>query len=228
MNAPANDVKGIVRQFWARRAAEFDREPDHVLHTVSQHKSWLELLGRFCEPAPAKILDLGCGTGFLALLYAEMGHDVTGIDLAPEMIDIAMRKAQLAGVKVRFRVGDAERIADPDQSCDQVVARHLLWTLPDLSRAVTEWLRVLRPNGRLVLVEGHWGIGDLSGEYGPIHTHFPFFGGALGEKVAAFLRTCGVADVRVEPLMAPDLWHELPKYPRYLVTGKKPAATPAR
>jgi SAM-dependent methyltransferase len=105
-----------------------------------------------------------------------------------------------------------------------VVARDLLWTLPDPRRAVQEWLRVLRPNGQVVLIEGHWGLGDLSGEYGRIHTLFPLFGGALGEKVAAFLSTCGVQEVRVEPLVAPDLWHEAPKYPRYLVSETKRAS----
>lgn len=212
-------MKGIVREFWAGRAEEFDREPDHVLHSPVQHKCWLELLGRFTPGVPSQILDVGCGTGFLAFLYAEMGHAVTGVDLSAEMIAVARRKAQHQGIAATFQVGDAEAIQEPDDSFDLVIARHLLWTLPDPGRAVQEWLRVLRPNGRLVLIEGYWGLGDLSGEYGRIHAQLPFFGGALGEEVAGFLRTCGVQDVRAEPLMAPDLWHEPPKYPRYLVSG---------
>lgn len=212
------DVKDVVRQFWAARAAEFDTEPDHILHTPGQRQAWLDLLGRFCDRVPAQVLDVGCGTGFLAFLYADMGHAATGIDLSPEMINMARQK----GTSATFRVGDAEHTEADDESFDLVVARHLLWTLPDPGRAVREWLRVLRPGGRLLLIEGHWGTGDLTGEYGQIHEQLPFFGGALGEKVAAFLETCGVADVQVEPLMAPDLWHEPPKYPRYLVSGRRP------
>ncbi|HLO04512.1 MAG TPA: class I SAM-dependent methyltransferase [Symbiobacteriaceae bacterium] len=222
MAVSESEVKQVVKRFWAQRAAEFDREPDHVLHSTAQHQAWLDLLGRFCPAVPSSVLDVGCGTGFLAFLYAELGHAVTGIDLAPEMIAIARQKAELHGCNVQFRVGDAERVAEQDESFDLVVARHLLWTLPDPVRAVTEWLRVLRPDGRLVLIEGHWGIGDLSGEYGQIHAHLPFFGGELGAKVAAFLQTCGVEDVVVEPLMATDLWHEVPRYPRYAVSGRKP------
>ncbi len=215
------DVKEVVKEFWSRRAEEFDTEPDHVLHSPGQHRSWLELLGRFAQRVPSRILDVGCGTGFLAFLYAEMGHEVTGIDLSPEMIETAQRKAHRQGIRAAFRVGDAECIKDRDQSFDLVVARHLLWTLPDPNRAVREWLRVLRPKGRLLLIEGYWGAGDLSDEYGQIHTHLPFYEGALGEKVAAFLRTCGVEDVRTEPLTAPELWHEPPEYPRYLVAGRR-------
>lgn len=223
LSEPDHDVKRTVRQFWANRAEEFDVEPDHVLHSAAQHQAWLALLGRLTDQAPAKILDVGCGTGFLALLYAELGHAVTGIDISPEMIAVARRKAQLQGARAEFRVGDAERIEAMDASFDLVIARHLLWTLPDPARAVNDWLRVLRPHGRLVLIEGHWGVGDLSGEYGPIHTQLPFFGGAEGDAVAAFLETCGVQAVHVEPLMTPELWHEPPKYARYLVSGTRPA-----
>lgn len=223
MSLSETEIKRVVKRFWAQRAAEFDREPDHVLHTPAQHAAWLELLGRFCPVMPSRVLDVGCGTGFLAFLFAEVGHAVTGIDLAPEMIAIARQKAEVQGVPAQFRVGDAERVEESTCSFDVVVARHLLWTLPDPARAVREWLRVLRPGGRLVLIEGHWGIGDLSGEYGQIHAQLPFFGGELGEKVAAFLQTCGVEDVIVEPLMEPSLWHELPTYPRYVVSGRKSA-----
>jgi ubiquinone/menaquinone biosynthesis C-methylase UbiE len=220
---PENDVKEIVKAFWASRAEEFDREPDHVLHSPGQHQAWLALLGRFADRVPSQILDVGCGTGFLAFLYAELKHEVTGIDLSPEMIEVARAKAEQRGVAAEFAVGDAERIEYPDASFDLLIARHLLWTLPDPGRAVAEWLRVLRPHGRLVLIEGHWGVGELSGEYAQIHTHLPFFGGAIGEKVAAFLRASGVEEVQTEPLMTPELWHEPPKYPRYLVSGRKPA-----
>lgn len=212
-----DQVKAIVRQFWARRAPEFDSEADHILHSEGQRRAWLALLGSFCERVPARVLDVGCGTGFLARLYADLGHRVTGIDLSPEMIEIARQK----GASVEFRVGDAESTLEAADSYDLVVARHLLWTLPEPGRAVAEWLRVLRPGGRIALVEGHWGVGELSGEYGEIHTHLPFLGGEVGEKVAAFLRECGVREVGVLPLMDPVLWHEVPKYPRYVVVGRK-------
>lgn len=98
------DVKEVVREFWSSRAEEFDREPDHVLRSPGQHRSGLELLGRFAPRVPSRILDAGCGTGFLAFLYAEMGHDVTGIDLSPEMIETAQRKANRQGIRAEFRV----------------------------------------------------------------------------------------------------------------------------
>jgi ubiquinone/menaquinone biosynthesis C-methylase UbiE len=97
---------------------------------------------------------VGCGTGFLTLLLAELGHNVTGVDIAPEMLELARKKAAQAGLDVELRLGDAEVLEDPDGRYDLIVARHVIWTLPNPAQAVREWLRVLKHDGRLALVEG--------------------------------------------------------------------------
>jgi 2-polyprenyl-3-methyl-5-hydroxy-6-metoxy-1,4-benzoquinol methylase len=113
------------------------------------------LLSRFSDRSH-QVLDVGCGTGFLALRFAELGHAVTGIDLSPQMIDRARTKAEAAGFKIDFRVGDASALDCEAEIYDIVVARHVVWNLPDPERGVAEWLRVLRPGGRLILIEGKW------------------------------------------------------------------------
>ncbi len=102
------------------------------------------------------MLDVGTGTGFLALLLAELGHDCKGIDLAPGMVEQARDLARQRGVAVRFEVGDAESLAEADAAYDLVISRNLLWTLPDPRRALLDWRRVLKPGGRLLLVDGDW------------------------------------------------------------------------
>jgi SAM-dependent methyltransferase len=89
-------------------------------------------------------------------MLAELGHDVTGIDLSPRMVNRARRKAEQASLQIDFRTGDAVAIDCADETYELVVARHLIWTLPDPQRGVAEWLRVLRPGGRLILIEGKW------------------------------------------------------------------------
>ena len=214
------DVKRLVAQHWNSRADRFDELPNHALQNEAQHQSWRNLLRRVLGSPPLQVLDLGCGTGFLTLLLAELGHAVTGIDLAPEMLALARQKAARAGLTVELRLGDAEAPAAPDSSSDLIVARHLIWTLPNPARAVQAWRRVLRPGGRLALIEGQWGPQGMQAEYEHIHRQLPFYGGQPAETLVTFLSVQGVRDVSIEPLMDATLWGQLPQHPRYLIMGR--------
>jgi SAM-dependent methyltransferase len=147
------------RAFWDEQAAAFDEEPDHGLRDPAVREAWAELLARLLPPPPADVADLGCGTGSLAVLLGEAGHRVRGLDLSERMVDAARAKAAAAGVDVDLRVGDAAAPPYPRGSADVVLARHVLWALPDPAAALGRWTRLLRPGGRLVLVEGRWSTG---------------------------------------------------------------------
>ena len=215
-----SDVKRLVAKHWSRRAADFDARPNHGLHNADQRAAWLQLLGDLTGAAPLDVLDVGCGTGFLALLLAELGHRAIGVDLSEEMLSHAREKAARAELAVSFRRGDAESLDAHDASIDFVVARHLIWTLPDPERAVREWRRILRWGGRLALIEGQFGNRTVQPEYETIHQRLPFFGGPSAEHCATFLSRLGLQDVTVQPLMDPVLWGALPEFPRYLVVGR--------
>ena len=156
MRSESDRITEVIRHHWDRRASTFDDETGHGLFSDEQRQAWLDLLARLAGRAPQRVLDVGCGTGFLTLMLAELGHDVTGIDLSPQMIDRARRKAEQASLQIDFRIGDAVAIDSADETYELVVARHLIWTLPNPQRGVAEWLRVLRPGGRLILIEGKW------------------------------------------------------------------------
>src|SRR5688572_23237903 len=93
-------IKEVVRQHWAQRAATFDDAPEHSLRSDDQHAAWLALLRGWTGEAPIDALDVGCGTGFLALLLAELEHRVIGVDAAEEMLAIARQKAERAGLTI--------------------------------------------------------------------------------------------------------------------------------
>jgi ubiquinone/menaquinone biosynthesis C-methylase UbiE len=157
MGSGFDRITEVIRHHWDERASTFDDEADHGIFSEDQRQAWLDLLARLAGPTPQHGLDVGCGTGFLSLMLAELGHDVTGIDLSPQMIDRARRKAEQASLQIDFGIGDAVAIDCADEAYELVIARHLIWTLPDPQRGVAEWLRVLRPGGRLILIEGKWG-----------------------------------------------------------------------
>ncbi|AMM54330.1 class I SAM-dependent methyltransferase [Pyrococcus kukulkanii] len=144
-------VKAIIRDYWNGRAETFDKSPGHV----SSPDEWRRVLSRVF-PKKMKILDVGTGTGFIAMRLAELGHDVTGIDISENMIEIAKEKARRANLPIRFLIGDAENLPFEDGEFNGVICRHVLWTLPNPEKALMEFFRVTKPGGKVVIIEGNW------------------------------------------------------------------------
>lgn len=141
---------------WDATADSFDQEPDHGLLDPAVRGAWAARMRAWLpQDGPAEVLDLGCGTGSLSLLVAEQGHRVTGIDRSPRMVDLA--RIKLAGTAAaEVLVGDAYRPPVGERKFDVVMARHVLWLLPDAGAALRHWCSLLRPGGRLLLIEGVW------------------------------------------------------------------------
>lgn len=109
------------------------------------------------DDGPRELLDLGCGTGMFAvgLTRRRPGWRVTGVDASAGMVRVAAESARRHGVADRasFRVGDAGRLDLGDAAVDAVVMAGLLPNLNEWAPALGEVRRVLRPGGRLVVVE---------------------------------------------------------------------------
>lgn len=196
---------GSISAFWDAAAGSFDQEADHGLRDSRVRAAWADRLRSWIPAAPARILDLGCGTGSVSLLLAEDGHFPVGVDLSARMIAVAQDKMHRHRQRVMLLVGDA---GDPPpqagESFDVVLTRHLLWTLPDPQTALRRWTRLLRPGGRLVLIEGRWGA-VTDAPYTPGAPLLPWNGGVTAECLSAAVRPL-VRDLRTEPLDDPDLW----------------------
>ena len=149
---------------WDAEADVFDEPADHGLRDPAIRRVWRRLLLDRLPGPPARVADLGCGTGTLSVLLGESGYEVDGVDFSPRMVELAERKAE--GVPgLRFVQEDAFDPSLPRASYDAVLCRHVLWAMPDPALALARWLRLLSPTGRLVLVEGRWSNGaGLSAE----------------------------------------------------------------
>ena len=142
-----------VSELWDAEAATFDDEPDHGLRDPATRAAWLGLLTAHLPEPPARIADLGCGTGTLSVLLADAGYAVDGVDFSPEMVSRARDKA--AGRDgVTFAVADASAPPLLAGAYDAVLCRHVLWALPDPEAALARWIELLAAGGRLLLVEG--------------------------------------------------------------------------
>lgn len=105
-------------------------------------------------PRPGeRALDVGCGTGAFTLELARRGADVTSVDQSEGMISLARSLAVQDGLQVTFTVADAEALPFPDGEFDLVIAVTVLCFAADPGRMLRESLRVLKPDGRLVIGE---------------------------------------------------------------------------
>ena len=116
------------------------------------------------DPQPGqKWLDAATGTGAVARMAARAGADVTGLDLAPDLIETARGQTEAEGLSIEFDVGDAEALPYEDASFDVVVSTFGVMFAPDHEAVARELARVCRPGGRLGLIS--WtedsGIGDI-------------------------------------------------------------------
>ena len=194
--------------YWEQQAPSFDDAPDHGLRDPVVRGAWGSLLMPLLPPAPARVADLGCGTGSLAVLLAEAGYTMTGIDVSAGMIERARDKAAAKGLRVDLAVGDASRPPCADESFDVVLCRHVLWALEDHAAALREWGRILRPTGRLILIEGRW-----------------WTGAGLPAATILVLLTAIGRSATVLHLDDPQLWGMEISDERYVVLS--PAAPPA-
>jgi arsenite methyltransferase len=151
--ADAEDVKVCC-------AAAYQHDAVALILGESYHPGGLDLtrrVARAIELRPGeRVLDLASGPGTTALLFAsEFGVEVDGIDLG----DLTVAKANATaaseglGERVRFHLGDAERIPLPDASVDAVVCECAFCTFPDKKTAAAEMARVLKPGGRVGITD---------------------------------------------------------------------------
>lgn len=149
------DCKKVIASYWNIRSSTYTNGVNGF--DEEERAVWKQIFENSLSSGERlNVLDVGTGTGFLALLFAEMGHKVTGIDLSTGMIEKAKHNAQNMGLEIDFFHGDAEKLPFEDGSFDLVTNKFLLWTLQQPSCAVKEWKRVLKPGGMVFAIDGDW------------------------------------------------------------------------
>lgn len=143
-------LKAQVAQYWDDRAKTFALQREQELCGSSRLRWEEELARQLGDATGLRVLDVGCGCGFFAMILAAQGQQVTGIDLSAEMVARGRVLSRKYRVPVQLLQMDAERPHFAPESFDVVVSRNLTWTLPHPAQAYERWLRLLKPGGLLL------------------------------------------------------------------------------
>jgi ubiquinone/menaquinone biosynthesis C-methylase UbiE len=136
-----------LRRYWDRHAGSYDRQIAFWERRLfGDGRRWV------CSQAGGEVLEVAIGSGRNLPFYPE-GVRLTGIDFSPGMLALARRQAERLGRGVELRLGDAQALELPDAAFDTVVCTLSLCAIPDERQAVAEMRRVLRPGGRLLLLD---------------------------------------------------------------------------
>lgn len=150
-------IERRIENYWNKRSSEFSQVRRIELNGVNG-EAWIELIEKHLPQAKKlNILDVGTGAGFFAILLANNGHKVTGIDMSPKMIHEAKKNMFEFGCRADFKQMNAQELNFDDESFDLVISRNLTWTLPDVMRAYREWHRVLKIGGILMNFDSDYG-----------------------------------------------------------------------
>ncbi len=113
-----------------------------------------DFVGRLNLKPGVRVLDVACGTGNQSIPAARSGADVTGVDIAPNLLEQAREWAAGEGLKIRFDEGDAENLPYADESFDVVMSMFGAMFAPRPEKVSEELIRVCRPGGLIVM--GNW------------------------------------------------------------------------
>ncbi|MDO4648945.1 MAG: class I SAM-dependent methyltransferase [Eubacteriales bacterium] len=145
-----------IKDYWEGEAAGYSEGVKNELQGKTRNE-WKKLV---LDNAPVEgsmeILDIGTGPGFFPIVLGEEGHHVTGIDITENMIKEAKENVAAAGQTADLMTMDCHELKFADNTFDMVICRNLTWTIDDPQKAYKEWLRVLKPGGRLLVFDACW------------------------------------------------------------------------
>ena len=161
-----------LKSYWTQRAPTYSQVNQEELDGI-QHKTWSEFLDReirshfginisadksvLGNPRNSiKVLDIGSGPGFLAIILAELGYDVTSSDFTEAMLEKAKMNAGSLAKKIHFVQDDAHTLSAQNGKFDVILSRNLFWNLPKPEEAYKSIFRTLNENGLMMIFDANW------------------------------------------------------------------------
>ena len=158
------DKRQRVKNMFAAIAPSYDL--NNRLHSLWMDQHWRRVAVKIAQLKPNdQVVDVACGTGDLTICFANglkklasakgTAREVIGVDFTYEMLPIAAKKKQAhdAAAPIRFVNGDAQNLSLPDQCADVVSIAFGIRNVQNISKALSEFYRILKPGGRIIILE---------------------------------------------------------------------------
>ncbi len=154
-----------VEKYWTKRSRNFS---DGIEKSIADgsYLFWLNNILKEVEPGKKlKVLDCGCGPGFFSIILGREGHFITAVDYSAGMVEMAKKNFKKYGVIGTALKMDAQNLEFEDDTFDLIVSRNMMWTLADPEKVYSEWMRVLRPGGKLICFDGNYKLYNHDDDY---------------------------------------------------------------
>lgn len=147
-----------VEEYWDERAEGYCQVNLEELKSFKR-EAWINLINEYAPKVPArklKVLDIGTGPGFFAIIMAGCGYEVTAVDYTEAMLLKAKNNAGTYKNVINFKRMEAHNLEFEDNTFDLIITRNLTWNLERPHEAYREWHRVLAYGGRLLNFDANW------------------------------------------------------------------------
>ena len=151
------NISKRIENYWDTRSAEFSRVRRMEIEGTD-FLAWNEIIKKHLPAGKnLKVLDVGTGAGFFAVLLSKIGCNVTGVDMSKKMLAEAEKNIAAFNCRADFLRMNAQKLSFESESFDVVISINLTWTLPDAMQAYKEWYRVLKFGGVLLNFDSDYG-----------------------------------------------------------------------
>lgn len=145
------------KKYWTNRTSGYSKVNEKELSSEQKEKWLAAITPHFSgERENIKILDMGTGPGFFAIILAEAGFQVTAVDCTESMIEQAKLNAGDLKSEITWVLSNAEQTGLESETFDAVVSRNLTWNLKSPEKAYEEWIRILKKGGILLNFDANW------------------------------------------------------------------------
>lgn len=152
------DILERIENYWHKRSDGYSQVNFEELNSLKKN-AWIDLIHEYAPKAlgrKIKVLDIGTGPGFFAIIMATCGYEVTAIDYTEEMLEKAKNNSGEYINSINFRKMDAHHLDFEDNTFDLIITRNLTWNLERPEVAYQDWYRVLTNGGRLLNFDSNW------------------------------------------------------------------------